>query len=203
MPLERLFTPRVGMCRVGGEKRGCPELRGASVAAPMVRRLLLHHRIWVRQPGRRERQGRLAPRQRPPAPSRSVPRCAISDRPSAQRSGALFADMEAAGTPLGLRHGGVGWRRVRTRLWTPCLRYPGGAAGTLASAGGANATIRQQDSCASAPPSPWAAQLTQTGARLFGVTVHGDDVSLWRWRAHDYGTDAARGNRREPSGRRR
>lgn len=56
----------------------------------------------------------------------------------------------------------------------PCLRYPGGAAGTLASAGGANTTIWQQDSCASAPPSPWAAQLMQTGARLFGVTVHGD-----------------------------
>jgi len=81
------------------------------------------------------------------------------------------------------------------RLFTPRA--------ALASAGGANTTIRQQDSCASAPPSPWAAQLTQTGARLFGVTVHGDDVSLWRWWAHDYGTDAARGNTRDPSGRRR
>ncbi len=41
---------------------GCPEPRGSSWRPQMVRRLLLHHRIWVRQSRGRELQGRLAGR---------------------------------------------------------------------------------------------------------------------------------------------
>lgn len=43
-------------------RRGCPESRGTSVAAPMIRRLLPHHRMAVRQPPLRELRGQLVER---------------------------------------------------------------------------------------------------------------------------------------------